>query len=263
MAMDHHHLFGDPVASSVSSQEVDIIFSGVGGGQLPWWPDDPGLGLNSLDGDDITHDLLAPAANNPTSSGGGGVSGSGSGSGGGGGGGHRKLSHNAYERGRRKQVNELYSSLRSLLPDADHTKKLSIPTTVSRVLKYIPELQKQVESLERRKKELAEANCKPGVMTNTSESVAPVVSATCIDDTDIVVQVSLSRNVAATTLPLSKCIQVLENEGLHLISSSTHSILEDRTFYSLQFQKSERTMNKECPAFCDELERILRKKVGP
>ncbi|OEL37721.1 hypothetical protein BAE44_0001266 [Dichanthelium oligosanthes] len=253
-----HQLFDDPFASSISSLEADIFSAG---GQLPSppWPD------LDLDDDDI-HDLSAPAANG-TSSGGYG-SGGGSGS-------HRKLSHNAYERDRRKQLNELYSSLRSLLPDADHTvinsdnpntcrrplscmqinqeheiltmmcysvvldravqKKLSIPTTVSRVLKYIPELQKQVDNLERRRKELTNANCKPGVL-NTSEIIAPVVSATCLTDMEIMVQVSLQSNVASTTLPLSKCIKVLENEGLHLISSSTYATIDNRTFYSLHLQ---------------------------
>ncbi|CAO1943072.1 unnamed protein product [Urochloa humidicola] len=238
-----HQLFDDPFASSISSLEADIFSAG---GQLPSppWPD------LDLDDDDI-HDLSAPAGNAATSSGDG--SGGGSGS-------HRKLSHNAYERDRRKQLNELYSSLRSLLPDADHT-KLSIPTTVSRVLKYIPELQKQVDNLEKRKKELTNANCKPGVL-KTTEIIAPIVSATCLNDTEIMVQVSLRNNVAATTLPLSKCIKVLENEGLHLISSSTYSTFDNKTFYSLHLERSQRTMKEECPGFCDELERIVRKKAG-
>ncbi|CAD6228127.1 unnamed protein product [Miscanthus lutarioriparius] len=218
-----HQLFDDPFGSSISSLEADIFSGGGGGGQLPSppWPD------LDLDDDYDINDLSALAANAATSSGGGyGSGGSGS---------HRKLSHNAYERDRRKQLNELYSSLRSLLPDADHTKKLSIPTTVSRVLKYIPELQKQVDNLERRKKELTNANCKPGVL-NTKEIVTPIVSVTCLNDTEIMVQVSLHSNVAATALPLSKCIKVLENEGLHLVSSSTYSTFENKTFYSLHLQ---------------------------
>uniref|UniRef100_K7MY65 BHLH domain-containing protein n=1 Tax=Glycine max TaxID=3847 RepID=K7MY65_SOYBN len=56
----------------------------------------------------------------------------------------KKLSHNASERDRRKKVNNLVSSLRLLLPVEDQTKKMSIPATVSRVLKYIPELQHQM-----------------------------------------------------------------------------------------------------------------------
>lgn len=249
--MMDHQLFDDPFGSSISSLEADIFSADA---QLPaqllsqQWPD------IDLDDDYDIHDLSAPAANAATSSGGG--------YGSGGSGGHRKLSHNAYERGRRKQLNELYSSLRSLLPDADQTKKLSIPTTVSRVLKYIPELQKQVDNLERRKKELTNANCKPGVL-KTTKAVTPIVSATCLNDTEIMVQVSLHSDVAATALPLSKCIKVLENEGLHLVSSSTYSsAFENKTFYSLHLQRSQRTMKEECPAFCEQLEKIVRKKAG-
>uniref|UniRef100_A0A0E0JTQ0 Protein IRON-RELATED TRANSCRIPTION FACTOR 2 n=1 Tax=Oryza punctata TaxID=4537 RepID=A0A0E0JTQ0_ORYPU len=238
----------DPAfASSMSSLEADI-FSGAG--QLPSspWPD--------LDLDDDVQDLsMAPTTANALSSG----------YGSGGSGSHRKLSHNAYERDRRKQLNELYSSLRALLPDADHTKKLSIPTTVSRVLKYIPELQKQVENLERKKKELtttSTTNCKPGELgSQMSENIAPIVSATCISDMEIMIQVSLLSNMAGSILPLSKCIKVLQNEGLHLISSSTSSGFGNRTFYSIHLQRSEGTINEECPAFCERLEKVVRNKA--
>ncbi|CAM0885074.1 unnamed protein product [Alopecurus aequalis] len=240
--MGHQHkMFDDPFASSISSLEADI-FSGVGG--HPQWP-----GLD-LDHDGIP--VLAPAANNAgTYSGGYGSPG--------GCGGDRKISHNAYERDRRKQLNGLYSSLRSLLPDTDHTKKLSIPITVTRVLKYIPELQKEVDILEKRKEELTRANCKPGVV-NMRENTAPIISATCLDDRDIMVQVSLLNNMAGA-LPMSKCIKVLENEGLRLVSSST-SAFQNRTFYSLHVQRTQRTMSKVCPAFCDELENAIKKKAG-
>lgn len=237
--MGHKQLFvDDPFASSISSLEAEAIFSG-GGGQ---WRAGGGL-------DDRDLSAMPAAAN--TSSGG-------SGSPGGGG---RKMSHNAYERDRRKQLNELYSSLRSLLPDADHTKKLSIPITVSRVLKYIPELQKEVDGLERKKEELTRANCKPGVIAMKDQNVAPVVSATCLDDKDIMVQVSLLSGMAAAALPMSTCIKILENEGLRLVSSST-SAFGNRTFYNLHLQRNQRTMSKECPAFCDELEKAIKKKAG-
>ncbi|CAA6673643.1 unnamed protein product [Spirodela intermedia] len=66
----------------------------------------------------------------------------------------RKQSHNAYERDRRKKMNSLYSSLRTLLPESDQSKKLSIPNTVSKVLEYVPDLQRQVERLARKKEEI-------------------------------------------------------------------------------------------------------------
>ncbi|XP_078179267.1 protein IRON-RELATED TRANSCRIPTION FACTOR 2-like isoform X2 [Carex rostrata] len=67
---------------------------------------------------------------------------------------HKKVNHNAYERDRRKKLNRLYLSLRMLLPEAERSKKMGIPVTVSRVLKYIPELQKQVEKMTKKKQQL-------------------------------------------------------------------------------------------------------------
>ena len=100
----------DPFPSNTSALEADI-FSSSGG--YPQWP-----GLNLDDG------ILAVAQtankNNATSSRGYGSPGGGSD------GSHRKISHNAYERDRRKQLNGLYSSLRSLLPDTDHTVRKKI-----------------------------------------------------------------------------------------------------------------------------------------
>jgi hypothetical protein len=221
-------MFDDPFASSITSLEGDMFT-----GDQQW----PHLGLD---------DIQAAPANNAGTSSGGSSS-------------HRKISHNAYERDRRKQLNELYSSLRSLLPDTDHSKKLSIPITVTKVLKYIPELQKQVDALEKKKELLTGASCKPGVLT-MKENTAPIVSVTCFDDTGIMVQVSqLSSMVGA--LPMSKCIKVLENEGIRLVSSST-SAFQNRTFYSLHLKRTHRTMSKECPAFCEELENAIKKKAG-
>lgn len=234
--MGHQQLFDDPFASSISSLDADILSgSGVGGHQQ--WPE--------LDIDLEGIPVALPANNNNSTSSGGDGSGT-----------HRKINHNAYERDRRKQLNGLYSSLRSLLPDTDHSKKLSIPITVTRVLKYIPELQKQVDTLEKKKEELTQANCKPGVVA-MKENTAPIVSATCLDDRDIMVQVSLLSNMAGA-LPVSKCIKVLENEGLRLVSSST-SAFQNKTFYSLHVQRTQRTISKVCPAFCDELENAIKR----
>ncbi|XBI95795.1 hypothetical protein VPH35_032183 [Triticum aestivum] len=227
-----HQLYGDPSTNSFSPLEAQIF-----SGQLP-----PTTSSAELSG--------RPA--NLASSG----------SGSGGPGSHKKLSHNAYERDRRKQLNELYLSLRSLLPDADHTKKLSIPTTVCRALKYIPELQKQVENLEKKKEKLASANCKPGVLS-ASGSIAPTVSATCLNDKEIMVQISLLRDTdASTALPLSKCINVLENEGLELVSSSTSCTFGNKMFCNLHLQRSQGALNMECPSFCDKLEQAIRRTAG-
>ncbi|KAJ6700145.1 ACHAETE-SCUTE TRANSCRIPTION FACTOR-RELATED [Salix purpurea] len=82
----------------------------------------------------------------------------------------KKLHHNASERDRRKKINSLYSSLRSLLPASDHMKKLSIPSTISRVLKYIPELQQQVEKQIQRKEELLSKLSGQEILLNLEEN---------------------------------------------------------------------------------------------
>ncbi|XP_044973444.1 protein IRON-RELATED TRANSCRIPTION FACTOR 2-like [Hordeum vulgare subsp. vulgare] len=225
-----HQMFNDPFTSSMSSLEADI-FSGVHHHLAP-----------SLQWPDLDHDIpAAPATNNAPSSGGSGS--------------QRKMSHSAYERDSRKQLNEHYSNLRSLLPDDDHhIRKLSNPTIVSRVIKYIPELQKEVDGLEKKKEQLTRASCRPG------DDTAPIVSATCLDVREVMVQVSLMSTMSGA-LPMSKCIKVLENQGLCLISSSS-STFQNRTFYSLHLQRTQRTMNKECSAFCDELENAVKQKAG-
>ncbi|XP_044961333.1 protein IRON-RELATED TRANSCRIPTION FACTOR 2-like [Hordeum vulgare subsp. vulgare] len=242
-----HQLFdnGTVPRSMISPLEADNGFTN----------EPPSFQLPDLDLDFNINELSGPAPAKACWSG---LVGSGS---------HKKLDHNAYERDRRMQLNQLYSTLRSLIPNADHTvnhstvvvalaimmkylhimtdvylpiwcgmqKKLSIPTTVCQVLDYIPKLQKQVEDLEKRKQELTRAKCRERLQC-LKESTCRIVSATPLDGNEIMVQVSLLSNMAAS-LPPSKCINIFENEGLHLISSSTFSTLEvNRTFYSFHFQ---------------------------
>ncbi|WOK99906.1 transcription factor bHLH101 [Canna indica] len=145
----------------------------------------------------------------------------------------KKLSHNAYERDRRKKLNDLYSSLRSLLTDSDHNKKkkykLSIPVTISRVLKYIPELQGRVERLVRRKEEImSELPPRP------EEQSHCVASATCLSNREVMVQLCLSNQDAMVSL--SKALKILEGEGLHLMNASTCTTEDGRWFSSLHLQ---------------------------
>lgn len=70
----------------------------------------------------------------------------------------KKAIHNAMERHRRNKLKVLYSELRSLLPNPNTKRKLSIPDTVSRVISYIPELRKELEELRKQRNELLAAN---------------------------------------------------------------------------------------------------------
>ncbi|KAH7557137.1 hypothetical protein ACOSP7_026581 [Xanthoceras sorbifolium] len=173
----------------------------------------------------------------------------------------KKLYHNASERDRRKKINTLYSSLRSLLPASDQTKKLSIPATVSRVLKYIPELQQQVESLIQNKEELLSiisSSSRQGDVINQEKqrkilvgngSSLFSVSANRLSDSEVVIQISTNKLHKS---PLSEILLKLEEDGLLLIDASSFESSGGRVFYNLHFQV-ERTYLLECEVLNEKL----------
>ncbi|KAL6211424.1 hypothetical protein ACLB2K_016650 [Fragaria x ananassa] len=155
----------------------------------------------------------------------------------------KKLNHNASERDRRKKINNLYSSLRSLVP-ADHAKRLSIPATVSRVLKYIPELQQQVEGLIQKRDELLSKMSKQENVilqeekqlqstARRSGSSLSAVSTSRLSDTEVAIQIS---TVKSTHNIISRILQSLEEDGLEILNASTFESSGGRVFYNLQLQ---------------------------
>ncbi|XP_076893688.1 transcription factor ORG3-like [Bidens hawaiensis] len=131
----------------------------------------------------------------------------------------RKINHNASERVRRKKVNELYAFLRSVLPvSSDQKKKISIPGTVSRALKYIPELQKEVETLKRKKEKLSSyststANTRQEHLGIKKRSAK--VSVNILGDKEVVVQ------LISSTDPMNK------NKKIHLLSKVLEYLEQD------------------------------------
>ncbi|XP_058749901.1 transcription factor ORG2-like [Vicia villosa] len=176
----------------------------------------------------------------------------------------KKLNHNASERDRRKKINSLISSLRSLLPDQDQTKKMSIPVTISRVLKYIPELQKQVEGLTKKKEELLsrisrqeyEANkeSQKKIIPNYNSSF--VVSTSRLNDSELAVHIS---SYEAHKIQLSEIMLCLENNGLVLLSSSCSKTFGGRLFYNLHFQVGN-AQSLECDVLIQKLLPIYEKQ---
>ncbi|GFP80820.1 transcription factor org2 [Phtheirospermum japonicum] len=178
----------------------------------------------------------------------------------------KKLNHNASERDRRKKINTLYSTLRSLLPPEDHSRKLSIPTTVSRVLNYIPELQKEVERLSKKRERLTSSKAKieeeeaaaaAAAFSNKKKRMksnerVSVISATPISDREIVFHISMSKT---EKLSISEAVMRLENEGFIAINAASFQSFDGRLFYNLhlQAQGSQVPMDAE----------MLKKKVWP
>ncbi|XP_030540830.1 transcription factor ORG2-like [Rhodamnia argentea] len=176
----------------------------------------------------------------------------------------KKLNHNASERDRRKKMNGVYSTLRSLLPATDQMQKLSIPTTVSRALKYIPELQQQVEKLTREKENLlsrTNATRDRDYCTKKGEgslqNVAPSISTARLSESEVAVQICTPKVMAHQTVDFSEVLLTLDCHGFSLISSSTfESCGGTRTFYNLHVQV-ERSWGTECEALKEKLSALF------
>ena len=119
-------------------------------------------------------------------------------------------------------------------------KKLSIPTTVSRVLKYIPELQHQVEGLFQKKEELLSKLSSKGDLShqeveskNAARRTGPAVSASRLNDRELIIQIS-KYNIYKCSL--SEILLYLEENGLLLLNASSFESFGGRVFYNLHFQ---------------------------
>ncbi|XP_054804271.1 transcription factor ORG2-like [Prosopis cineraria] len=179
----------------------------------------------------------------------------------------KKLNHNASERDRRKKINSLYSSLRSMLPLPDQTKKLSIPATISRILKYIPELQQQVEGLIKKKEELLLRISRQGDASNRESqrkrvhpyaATACVVSTSRLNDNESVIQISSDK---LHKTPFPDILLCLEKEGLLLLNASTFVTFGQRAFYNLHLQMDE-TCRIEPEVLSEKILSIYDKKEG-
>ncbi|KAF1002717.1 transcription factor bHLH100-like [Apium graveolens] len=182
----------------------------------------------------------------------------------------KKLNHNASERDRRKKINNLYSSLFSLLPDADRMKKQSIPATVECVVKYIPELKNEVESLVQKKEELSSRMCRQREdnadyqvgkrrkveRKETSSSASVTISP--VGCNEVVVQIS---SLKADKGLLSEALNKLElGDGLFLFNASSFQSVGDIAFHSLHFQ-AQRKCGLELEALKGKIMALYEKNV--
>ncbi|KAL9155024.1 hypothetical protein ABFS82_10G155100 [Erythranthe guttata] len=171
----------------------------------------------------------------------------------------KKLNHNASERDRRKKINNLYSSLRSLLPNEDQSRKLSIPATVSRVVKYIPEIQKEVERLTHKKEMLTSKITSPSApssfgLKKQNNINSSAVTATQIGEREIVFQIS-KADYQKRALQISEAVTTFEEQGFLLTNATSFESFDGRIFFNLhiQAQGNHQVMNAE----------ILKEKLWP
>ncbi|KAF9591653.1 hypothetical protein IFM89_005234 [Coptis chinensis] len=149
----------------------------------------------------------------------------------------KKLNHNASERDRRKKLNNLYSTLRSLLPKSETLKKLSNPSTLSQVLKYIPELQSQVERLVQKKEEILLCLSKLNDFSKRKEDsisqFSPTVFTRRINDRQVLIQICTYK---VNKSPFYEVLHNLEGEDLQVLNASVFAACENRVIYTLHLQ---------------------------
>ena len=120
-------------------------------------------------------------------------------------------------------------------------KRLSIPATISRVVKYIPELQAQVERLVQKKKEILSRISRQDEFAHQQNKrrldrlkTSPfTISVSRISETEVVIQISTFR---ASQIPLSAILLNLEEDGLFLTDASFFESFGGKVFYNLNFQ---------------------------
>ncbi|CAH8392143.1 unnamed protein product [Eruca vesicaria subsp. sativa] len=177
----------------------------------------------------------------------------------------KKLCHNANERNRRKKINSLFSTLRSCLPASDQLKKLSIPQTVLRTVKYIPELQEQVKKLTQKKEDLLErvsgqTDTKRCVIKPQPQAVSSYVStvfATKHGDNEVMVQISSSK---IHKFSIYNVLSGLEEDGFVVVDVSSSSSRGERLFYTLHLQVGKTNNYK---LICEEIsQKILNLYEG-
>ncbi|CAO2831614.1 unnamed protein product [Amaranthus hypochondriacus] len=169
----------------------------------------------------------------------------------------KKLDHNASERDRRKKINSMYASLRKLLPLIDQRKKLSIPATVTRVLEYIPELQKEVENLNHKKEVMYKkisAQGNPRECMTTKETASYSITINKVDEKEMVIQISALEKIS-----ISEVLLLLEKNGHFIFDVSCFLSFGGRTFYNVHLWM-DGSHNVNCENLNEVLLSILQKQ---
>ncbi|XWS73545.1 hypothetical protein CRYUN_Cryun02cG0138700 [Craigia yunnanensis] len=151
----------------------------------------------------------------------------------------KKLNHNASERNRRKK------------------KKLSFPATVSHALKYIPELQEQVERLVQKKEELLlRISQQDGLKEQQRKTIigrsltTAAVSINWLSDSEVAIQISILHKVRKTEL--SEILDFLEQEGFLLQNATSFESFGGIVFYNIHL-KVETSYKLESEALSEKL----------
>ena len=115
-------------------------------------------------------------------------------------------------------------------------KKLSIPNTVARVLDYVPQLQRQLEKLERTKEEIVKRMQRAGDLGGGSKGGgSPVVSIADLGGGEVAIQVCAYSGDEKKGM-MSAVLEYFASEGILTVSASTLAVDSRRTQLNLHCQ---------------------------
>ncbi|XP_030463525.2 transcription factor bHLH118-like [Syzygium oleosum] len=137
----------------------------------------------------------------------------------------KKAMHRDIERRRRKELNTLYASLRSLLPLEYIKGKRATSDHITGAVNYINHLERKINEMERRKDEFKRGKSVhlgspgPESWSSGADCSARALSVRpCLDGVEIVILGASSRD-QDHNFPLSKVFQLLLEEGISVASS--------------------------------------------
>lgn len=117
---------------------------------------------------------------------------------------------------------------------------MSNPSTISRALKYIPEVQQQVEGLRRRKQDLvtkinATTYEEKQIRKNPKEAwMSSLCDVNWLSETEALLQIASEETLKPH--PFSQILLSLEEDGLLLLSASSFQSFDGRLFFTLLLQ---------------------------
>ncbi|XP_048127640.1 transcription factor ORG2-like isoform X3 [Rhodamnia argentea] len=152
----------------------------------------------------------------------------------------KKLNHNARERDRRKKINGLYSTLRSLLPSADQTQVQILAQEKEELLSRINAAQGSEDCTHQ------ETGKGKGAIPNS----APSISTNHLSESEVAIQICTTKVATQnTTVDFSEILLNLDYHGFPLINASTFkSFGGTRTTFCNLHVQVERSWGMECEA---------------